>query len=294
MKKNNNDNNFLFQIFSKMVIIVSAFWVIAYIIFALVPEYTGFSFPTGGWDWLSFIGNLVGIVIASWGVVFTIESSNKSAIDETSKAVRPILNTSIINNYKVPTSLNLNGIYIPYSVSDKMIKFDENFYFLSNISYNFNDPLVSLLQIRNIGLGSAMDVHIKIYKIEKISEQDPAKHNINNLEELYNSIKVNDKARSFTYNSNKDEGSNYISSDVYFEIQPFHLNNNTETFNILLGQRDFSGEAAFYLFDITYSDMYGEKKYQQYQHVCFTKEHCNYVLISSQKCLTTKNEENKK
>lgn len=288
MKKNCKDDKFFSQTLTHMVIVVIIFLVISYVFFAIIPEYTGFSFPTGGWDWLSFIGSLVGMIIASWGVSFTIESSNKSVKEETCKAVRPILNISVINNYEFKFPLTINGVYIPYSVSNGTIKIEENFYFLSNITHKFSDSSLSLLQIRNIGLGSAMDVHIKIYKIDKIFDQEPENYNPKSVEDFYNGIKLNENAESLVYNTIHEETENFVTSEFFYEIQPFHLNNNTETFNILMGQRGFSGKTAFYILNITYSDMYGEKKYQQYQHICFADNQCKYFSTSSQKYLETK------
>lgn len=283
MKKiNNREASSIMHTFRVLVFIVCVFFAVCYVCFAVIPECTGFSLPTGGWDWLSFVGGLAGMIIASWGVAVTIESSRVLSEEEATKAVRPILNISIVNHYKFELPNTMQGIYLPYEVKDGTINLNDNFYYLSNVNKVFPDASQCLLQIRNIGLGSAMNTQIKLYKIKSIAGQKPESYDSEDVETFYSNIQLNPKAKSLIWSSDPNSDKNSIGTDVYFEFPSFHLNNSTDVFNLILGQRSFSGECAYYLLKITYTDTYEKGEYLQYHHLRLGNNLCWHFFTSGQ------------
>lgn len=273
-----NKNLDYMHIFRLLTIFVIAFFIICFIIFAFVPEQLGFSLPTGGWDWLSFVGGLAGMLIASWGVIATISNNQEVAMQQAVLAVRPILNIAVFNNYSLQFPCNLQGIYLPYSVSNGEMTIDGDFIFLSNMSHNFkNDNQQCLLQLRNIGLGSAMNIHIRIYKIQSVAGQDPSKYETKSVEEFYDCVELRTDPKRC------DRGS--ITSETYYEIPQFHLNNSTDSFNIVMGQRGFSGDFAYYILELAYQDAYENTNYVQYHHLRIEEKKCMYFTTSAQKII---------
>ena len=279
---NNRKYGSIMHTFRVLVVVVLIFFAICYIYFAVIPEHTGFSFPTGGWDWLSFVGSLAGVIIASWGVAATIESSRIQAEDDAAKAVRPILNISVINHFKMEIPNLIQGIYLPYSVKNGTVRLEDDFYYLSNVDEVFPDESQCLLQIRNIGLGSAMNIRIKLYKIKSIADQNPENYALEDVETFYNSIQLDHKATPLILESNVQSKHNNIGTDVYYEFPSFHLNNSTDVFNFVFGQRSFSGTPAYYLLMITYTDTYEARKYLQQHHLKLDDKRCWYFSASRQ------------
>lgn len=267
--------------FMQLVIVILCFSVLCYIYFALIPSWSGFSFPTGGWDWLSFIGGLASIIIAGWGVAVTIESSQAVSNEESIKAVRPFLNISVINHCNPAIPGTIQGIYLPYSIADKTLTLEDNFCYLSNMTSNHNDPSQCMLQVRNIGLGSAMNIRVRIYKILSVGGEPPECYNAENVESFYKDVEINKNATILTYDSNNTNVRHSIDANVYFELQPFHLNNSTDIFSIVMGQRSFSGDPAYYLLKITYDDTY-HTSYLQYHHLYLNNRICKFYSTSPQ------------
>lgn len=281
-KQNKRKVSSIMHTFGVLVVIVCVFFAICYVCFALIPECTGFSFPTGGWDWLSFVGGLAGVIIASWGVAVTIESSRALTEEEVTKAVRPILNISVVNHFQFEIPSTMQGIYLPYSVSDGTMNLRDDFYYLSNVDEVFPDESQCLLQIRNIGLGSAMNTQIKLYKINSIAGQKPEDYIPEDVETFYSNIQLDQNAIPLIWEANAKSKQNNIGTDVYFEFPSFHLNNSTDVFNFVLGQRSFSGRPAYYLLKITYTDTYDNGKYLQYHHLKLDDKRCWYFSTSGQ------------
>lgn len=262
--------------FRLLTIFVIVFFIICFIIFAFIPEQVGFSLSTGGWDWLSFVGGLAGVLIASWGVIVTIKNNQEMAIQQAALSVKPILNIAVFNNFCLHIPCNLQGVYLPYSVSNGEIIVNDDFLFLSNMTHNFeNDSEQCLLQIKNIGLGSAMNICVRMYKILNIAGQSPSEYEIISVEEFYNNVKFGEPLKRC------DMGS--ITSEVFYEIPQFHLNNSADSFNIVMGQRTFSGDKAYYIFELKYQDAYENINYVQYHHLLVKEKMCMYFSTSAQK-----------
>ena len=278
-KNKANKNLGYMHIFHVLTIFVIVFFIICYIVFAFVPEKAGFSFPTGGWDWLSFVGGLAGMLIASWGVITTIDNNHEVAMQQAVLSVRPILNIAVFNNFQLQFPCELQGIYLPYFVSNRVVTIDGDFLFLSNMLHNFEkDNQQCLIQLRNIGLGSAINIRVRIYEIQSVAGQEPSKFEIKSIEEFYNNIKLG-KAPKIKY-----AGGSIISESVY-EIPQFHLNNSTDSFNIVMGQREFSGQSAYYILELVYQDAYENTNYMQYHHLRIEEKMCMYFSTSAQKII---------
>ncbi len=61
------------KMMKKLLITIGIATVAIYLFFALLPEITRWSLPTGGWDWLGYVGIIFGLVITGWGIATTIE-----------------------------------------------------------------------------------------------------------------------------------------------------------------------------------------------------------------------------
>lgn len=269
----------IMRTFMRLIVVILCFSLLCYIYFAFIPSRTGFSFPTGGWDWLSFVGGVASVIIASWGVAVTIESSLAVSNEESIKAVRPFLNIFVMNHCNPTIPGTMQGIYLPYSIADETLILEDNFCYISNMISNHDDPSQCMLQIRNIGLGSAMNIRVRIYKILSVNGISPASYDAENVETFYKSVEINKNATILIYDSNNTNNS--IDTSVYFELQPFHLNNSTDVFNIIMGQRSFSGNPAYYLLKITYDDTYNTS-YLQYHHLYLNDRICKFYSTSPQ------------
>ena len=271
----------IMHVFKRLIIVLFCFSVLCYIYFALIPSWSGFSFPTGGWDWLSFLGGIASIIIACWGVAVTIKNSQAVSNEESIKAVRPFLNISVINFCNPTIPGTIQGIYLPYSIADETMILEDNFSYLSNMIRNYNDPSQCMLQIRNIGLGTALNIRVRIYKILRVGGKPPECYNAENVESFYKNVEINPNATILSYDSNNANICHSIDTNVYFELQPFHLNNTTDIFSIVMGQRSFSGNPAYYLLKITYDDTYNTR-YLQYHHLYLNNGICKFYSTSQQ------------
>lgn len=267
------------HIFRSLTIFVIVFFIICAIIFALIPEQVGAFLPTGGWDWLSFVGGLAGVLIASWGVIATIDNNHEVAMQQAVLSVRPILNIAVFNNYQLQFPCDLQGVYLTYSVLNGVITIEGDFFFLSNMLHDVeNDKHQCLLQLRNIGLGSAMNIRVRIYKIQSVAEQEPSQFGTASIEEFYNSVKVGESPK-IRYDGGE------IISDPHYEIPQFHLNNSTDSFNIVMGQRTFLGQPGYYILELVYQDAYENTSYLQYHHLRIEEKMCMYFPTSAQKVI---------
>lgn len=77
------------------------FVAISYVWFAILPECTGLSFPTGGWDWLGFIGVIISVSFAVWGICKQIEISNKQTKDQISASNEQVKKQIVASNEQV-------------------------------------------------------------------------------------------------------------------------------------------------------------------------------------------------
>lgn len=279
MYKRGNKKESVMHTFKMLIVIVLLFLLVCYIFFAVIPECFDFSFPTGGWDWLSFVGALASIIIASWGVSVTIESSRKVAEEEAFKAVKPIINVSVFNDCNSDVMKNNQGVYLPYSVDGGTIELKDNFCYFSNMTQKRNDKSRCLLQFKNIGLGSALNIEVKIYKLYKLGQQSINDYKTVSVENFYKDINLNKDAKRLKFDSKK---ACKITENVYFAFPPFHLNSTTDSYSLVLGQQSFSGGSAYYIFDIMYTDVYESKTYRQYHHLRFEESICKYYSTSSQ------------
>lgn len=160
----------LIKLIKKLTVII----VITWSIFAAIPEVFNFSpLPTGGWDWLSFVGVILATMFALEGVIMTIENENEinRKLEEKQNEVMMHQNQlSVIPCLDVPIIEIVNCLY------DKIYIFREfEQYKESLINHGFEikklqniAEKVKSIKVRNIGLSTAFSVNTYIYKLENV------------------------------------------------------------------------------------------------------------------------------
>lgn len=265
------------KVMTKLISVAILFYIVCLFVFALLPEW-GVNGITGGWDWLSFVGTLVGTLFACWGVITTIESTHEATYQQAILSAKPMLNAVVFNHYDPSSLLYNEGVFFNYTVSERNITLEKSFYYLTDVlSSEYSDRYL-VLRIKNIGLGAAVNIQPKLYKA--IANEDRQYERIENSgsDDIYSALKIEENAKEADYSAEKT----CVDENTYYEITRFNLSNDSSSFDIILNQKEYSGEAAHYFLVFTYSDMYGEA-YEQKQYLLLTASGCRPHHISSQK-----------
>lgn len=88
---------------------IGVFVVISYVWFAVLPECTGFTLPTGGWDWLGFSGVIFSVAFAVWGVCKQIEISNQQTKDQIASTNEQVKKQIIASNEQIERQITASN-----------------------------------------------------------------------------------------------------------------------------------------------------------------------------------------
>ncbi len=231
------------------------------IVFEVLPNCGFLIFNSDGtWDWLSFVGSLAGMLLACWGVVKTIESSQETIHQQAILSAKPLLYSSLFSGYDKTILDNNDGLFYNCSISNRNITIDPEYYYLSYLQQTQYSDVFSVLRIKNIGLGAAVNISPTLYKVNLTEDK------LNNIEkkglpDIYAEVSIN--------------------NEPSYKLTSFSLNNDSSTFYIVFNQKTYTGNPAHYILTFSYADMY-EKKYTQKQYLLLNDLGCRPLHISEQ------------
>ena len=246
------------RVMSKLIPGFVILFITCFLVFEVLPD-NGIAFVNCNWDWLSFVGNLAGILLACWGVVKTIESSQQSTIDQAIYSAKPLLSISLFSGYDKTLLCKSDGLFYNFYISKREIRKDDSYNYLSHVQPERFSEAFSVLRIKNIGLGAAVNITPKLYKVLEM-EENLKKIETDGLKDIYNSV---------------HSDSNSI------ELTDFSLGNDSSAFFIVFNHKERKGDLAHYILEFKYSDMYG-KRYIQKQYLLLHEQGCRPIHISKQ------------
>jgi hypothetical protein len=225
--------------------------IIIYLWFGILPEMTGFSLPTGGWDWLNFTGIIIGLVISAWGIIEAIKNNSDISKKQQIMASKPCLDVDPFSEFSFDSP---NNVFRVMEFSNRII--NKGFILLRS-----NDKEIPALfscdcniKIRNIGLSTAFKITVTLFKLEKVdglsSLDEIDKIGIDNF---YDNVHVS----NFIYYEGENlKKGNWIISPAY------NLNNNRDEFNLVFDLTKVITENHCIL-KFNFEDVYGTKYYQR-------------------------------
>lgn len=247
------------------------FYGIVYIIFAVLPDVFSIALlPTGGWDWLGFLGVISGIVMAYKGIIKTIQTQADITKMQSRLNMIPMLDVRSQPNYRVS---DVNYFIVLKEQSNFLI----NNGFIRNdtgeFPHGFNHS--SSFILKNIGLSSAQNLRIYLHCIDKIN-------GLNSLNDLF--IRGNMAVKENLYiNANmkpcqrKEDG--YLLDSEWMITDPFNIPNSLE-YSVTLAFDIQIYSSYHFMIEYRYNDLYGNK-YHQLQYLWMDEKTAKSQSISS-------------
>lgn len=248
----------------KLIIVSVVCIALIYLFFAILPDYFKFSpLPTGGWDWIGFLGIIFGAIIALEGVSITIENENDRMREQQQLSVIPCLD---INGFKEFNKDNENNIFIAIEEKNGTLMNDGYTITSDNSLPDGFRPSVNF-RIKNIGLSTAFSINTFISKIDEVE-------GLNSIEDLevrrrevivgfYDKIKTSNYTRIVGGEEYNDEWQIY---------NTFNLSNDERSeINFVFDLSTTTRDSKFFnVIEFRYSDIY-ENHYYQLVYFYFDK-----------------------
>ena len=248
------------RVMIKLFLYFVVLFIVCVIIFEILPDH-GVGYLNCEWDWLSFVGNLAGMLLACWGVIRTVESSQETARQQAILSAKPLLVTRLFNGYDMTYLQNMEGLFFDCKISDRSIDVGNKYYNLSDVISKQYAKTFTVLRIKNIGLGAAVSISPSLYRVDESEERIEVIEK-EGLEYIYESVKVAPKP--------------------YYEMTNFSLGNDSSNYCIVFNQLENDSKSAHCILKLCYSDMYG-KQYSQKQYLLLNSSGCRPLHISEQK-----------
>lgn len=142
------------------------FSLLIYFVFAVLPDtFDFYPLPTGGWDWLAFVGIIFSAIVAIEGITLTLKNENENMRRQQQLSVLPCLDANSFNPFdkanpnnifRVITEENKKLVNDGYIVPRNVNKIPDNFMDSANI------------KVKNVGLSTAFSINTFIFKIDSI------------------------------------------------------------------------------------------------------------------------------
>lgn len=254
----------------KIVIVLLVFTVLIYLCFAIIPEYMGIYLPTGGWDWLSFTGIIMGLLVTVWGVLESIKKNAQVAQNQLIMSVKPFLDINATNGFDINAP---NNVYRRMNFDkDKILNtgFELNRTKARHIPTDFVEG--GNFTIKNVGLSTAFNITVSLHKLLSVVDVDNL-DNIQsiNIDDFYSKILIEDYV---FYEHDVQKKERWI-------ISPAYNLSISDEFNLVF---DFSGVTCknHCILQLDYEDVYGTL-YFQYAYLYFDKQEVWMLPPSSPK-----------
>ena len=278
---------------------------ICFLWFAALPELLNFSFPTGGWDWLVFIGTVGSVFFALYGIREQIKANNKSVMEQTDANNESIKKQTDANNESIKKQTDAKNkailkqqqlsvvpcldvdIYTPFITTAQNNAFrifkekdgkilNDGYTILRSKNKEYPDQFLPKINIKvkNKGLSTAFQVIVYLYELKKVdglsSLNDIDKETIL---DFYDKISYENYKYYENINGNEKENQfDWIISPLY------NLTIGNEEFNLVF---DLSKITLKYhnILKFEYEDIY-QNKYFQFMYLYFDNTQCHALPVS--------------
>ncbi len=245
----------------KYIISLFIFVIITYIVFALLPTWLDCSIPTGGWNWLEFVGLVGSLFLSVWCLKKQTEHSVIPYLDvDAYSEFDSSAPNNVFRSFEEYENIIWNKGYILIRQKDKGMP--EGFKPCANI------------KVTSKGLSTAFNVCTYFYELKKVD-------GLSSLEEIKERPIDNfyDKIECINYTYYMDDGINGSKYNDKWLISPqYILCSNSDEFNLVF---DFSSIKNNYhsILKFEYEDIY-QKKYCQLMYLYFNNKSCAALPIS--------------
>lgn len=268
VKTKDNRNIRTNKLFKWLIVAILLFSLIIYICFAIIPEKTGFSLPTGGWDWLGYIGVIAVLIITGWGVIKSINENSIQNERNRELEIVPCLN--VISYEKVKDNA-YNKVFRKIE-DEKGILINDGYILLRDDSKKQPDDFTekSNIKVTNLGLSTAFAIETYLYKLNSVEGISILNNIISTpIADFYDKIDI----EKYCYlEDGKILNKDWLISPVY------NLNNISSEFNLVFDLSNIKGE-YYSIIEFRYSDIY-ENKYYQYLYWYFDGSTCATLPLS--------------
>ena len=235
-----------------------------YLWFALLPTWLNYSFPTGGWDWLGFIGVIGGIFLSVWSIRKQQQLSVTPYLDV--DGYTKFDSNAPNNSFRIfqdrGNKIYNSGYVILRSSKSKENGQPEGFHASANI------------KVTNKGLSTAFGIVVYLYSLQEVK-------GLSSLEEIETTLVDDfyDKVRYIDYEYYESTADDAKPIEHSWIILPqYNLCSNSNEFNLVF---DFSNIQKKYhsILKFEFQDIY-QNKYYQLMYLYFDNRACAVLPIS--------------
>lgn len=249
-----------------------AFVIICYLWFAVLPQWFNFSFPTGSWDWLGFVGTVGSVFFALYGIQTQIEANHKTILKQQQLSVVPCLD---IDAYTIFTPSASNNSFRVFKEQDGKI-INDGYTILRTKDKEFPtgfSPKANF-KVQNKGLSTAFQVVVYIYQLETVDGLET----LNDIDKE-TILDFYDKIHYKNFEFYENMGEKQVEKKTDWIISPqYNLTCDKEEFNLVF---DLSNVNLKYhtILKFEYEDIY-ENRYHQLMYFYFDKNSCQVLPVS--------------
>lgn len=244
----------------KYFLLSLAFVLVAYIWFALLPAWFSFSFPTGGWDWVGFIGVAGGLYLAVWNIKKQQQLSVVPCLDvDAYTTFTPGAPNNSFRTFKEWNGEVCNDGYI--IIRNKEKEKPDDFSPKANI------------KVTNKGLSTAFQVLACLYRLEKVK-------GVSSLDKIGEKVIDNfyDKVHYENYKVYENEQDNNPMQGAWIISPQYNLSAGKGEFNLVLDLSKIQNEYHSIL-KLEYEDIY-QNKYYQLMYLYFDRVKFSMLPVS--------------
>lgn len=234
----------------------------AYLWFALLPTWFDWSLPTGGWDWLGFVGVVGGFFIAGWSITKQQQLN-----------VVPCLDVDAYTSFSPSTQNNTFRSF--YENGEKIYNDGYTIIRTPNKEKPDNFNVSANIKVKNKGLSTAFQVTAYMYELTSIDGIDSLE-NIDKypVENFYDSVHY----KNFEYYESKEESAKPIEHDWLISPQYNLTTSDTGEFNMVFDCTKINKKYHTIL-KFVFEDIH-QNKYYQLMYWYFDNQCCAVMPIS--------------
>ena len=246
-----------------------------YLWFALLPTWLNFSFPTGGWDWLGFVGVVGGFFLSVWCLKKQQELSVVPCLD--------------VDAYSTLGNNAANKVFRKFNDTDGRI-YNDGYMILRTSGKPESDESSKRepdgfnksanIKVTNKGLSTAFQVCVYLYDLKSVDGLTSLDEIATTpIDDFYDKIHYG----RYTYYEKSGANAEPVKNETDWLISPqYNLGANAGEFNLVF---DFSEATQEYhsILKFEFEDIY-QKKYYQLLYLYFDKKECASLPISKLYC----------
>lgn len=234
-----------------------------YLWFVLLPMWFNYSFPTGGWDWLGFVGVVGGLFLSVWCLKKQQELSVVPCLD--------------VDAYSTLDNNAQNKVFRIFNDTDGRI-YNDGYIILRTPGKTEPDGFrkSANIKVTNKGLSTAFQVCVYLYDLKSVKGLASLDEIATTpIDDFYDKIDY----KGYIYYEETGVDAEPVKNESGWLISPqYNLCANAGEFNLVF---DFSKVTQKYhsILKFEFEDIY-QKKYHQFLYLYFDKEECAALPIS--------------